>query len=582
MRICRREPQTHSLHSAGLNPLLAKVFSARGVTDSADLSLNLKQLLPPDAMLGLPAAAELLAAAMEREEKILFVGDFDADGATSIAVGMTLLRQMGAAHIDFLVPNRFDYGYGLSPEIVELAHQRDPAVIVTVDNGISSLRGVERARELGIRTLVTDHHLPGDVLPDADVIVNPNQPGCRFASKQLAGVGVIFYVMSALRRVLSDRGWFDARAVTAPSLAGVLDLVALGTIADVVPLDRNNRILVHQGLARIRGGETRPGIRALLETCGRSLQRLVAADLAFAVAPRLNAAGRLDDMTVGIECLLAEDMPQARIAAERLDGLNQERRDIEQTMQQQAESILAAVEVENAPETKHSVCLYRADWHQGVVGILASRVKDRLHRPVIAFADADDATLKGSARSIAGLHIRDALERVAALHPGLIEKFGGHAMAAGLSLRREHYAAFCDALEQVCSEWLSEEDLQAVLLTDGELPADALELGLARELRYASPWGQHFPEPLFDGRFQVVHQRLVAERHLKLVLANPDRPSELLDAIAFGIDTRCWPDERIEWVRIAYRLDCNFFRGEEKLQLMVEHIQALEAADSTA
>lgn len=558
--------------------MLAQVFAARGVSTPEELRLNLAQLLPPDGMLGLPAAAQLLASALEHGEKILFMGDFDADGATSIAVGMTLLRAMGATEVDFLVPNRFDYGYGLSPEIVELARQREPAIIVTVDNGISSLEGVSRARELGIRTLVTDHHLPGLALPEADVIVNPNQPGCGFASKHLAGVGVIFYVMSALRRSLQERGWFERRGIRPPSLAAVLDLVALGTIADVVPLDRNNRILVQQGLARIRGGETRPGIRALLEVAGRNLQRLVASDLAFAVAPRLNAAGRLDDMTVGIECLLAEDMTLARGAAARLDTLNTERRGIEQAMQQQAETALAEVSLTEPTETRHSICLYQSGWHQGVVGILASRVKDKLHRPVIAFADVDDERLKGSARSIPGLHIRDALERVSSLHPGLIEKFGGHAMAAGLSLSRDNYQLFCEALERTCADWLTEENLQAVVVSDGELPGEALQLDLARQLRYAAPWGQHFPEPLFDGRFLVVSQRLVGERHLKLVLALPDEPSQLFDAIAFGVDLNRWPDNSIEYVHIVYRLDCNFFRGEETLQLMIEHIEGLDAA----
>jgi len=402
--------------------------------------------------------------------------------------------------------------------------------------------------------------------------VNPNQPGCNFPSKNLAGVGVIFYVMSALRRHLLDHDWFDRQGRFAPSLAQVLDLVALGTVADVVPLDRNNRVLVQQGLMRIRAGETRPGIRALLEIAGRSLQRLVASDLAFAVAPRLNAAGRLDDMTIGINCLLAQDMSVARETAARLDSLNQERRQIEQTMQQQAESLLTDLALKEDVQARRSVCLYQPGWHQGVVGIVASRVKDKLHRPVIAFAQAEDGLLKGSARSIPGLHMRDALERVSSAHPGLIEKFGGHAMAAGLSLRSQHFERFSRALEEAVAQLIDEESLQAVILSDGELDGSTLELGLARELRYAAPWGQHFPEPLFDGTFTLVQQRIVGERHLKLVLSPVDRPGLVLDAIAFNVDLGRWPDASVERVRVAYRLDCNFYRGEESLQLMVEYL----------
>jgi single-stranded-DNA-specific exonuclease len=552
--------------------VLAQVFSTRGLRSPDDLALGLSHLLSPAGFLGLPEAAALLSSALLHREKILFVGDFDADGATSIAVGLSLLQAMGAADVEFLVPNRFDYGYGLSPEIVELARQRNPAVLVTVDNGISSIAGVARASELGIRTLVTDHHLPGDELPRADVIVNPNQPGCGFPSKNLAGVGVIFYVMSALRRHLQEQGWFERQGLSAPSLAQVLDLVALGTVADVVPLDRNNRILVQQGLMRIRAGETRPGIRALLEIAGRSLQRLVASDLAFAVAPRLNAAGRLDDMTIGINCLLAEDMSAARQTAAQLDSLNQERRQIEQTMQQQAEGLLTDLALTEDVQARKSVCLYQPGWHQGVVGIVASRVKDKLHRPVIAFAEADDGVLKGSARSIPGLHIRDALERVSTEHPGLIEKFGGHAMAAGLSLPGQHFERFRDALEAAVTQLIDEEHLQSVILSDGALDASALDLGLARELRYAAPWGQHFPEPLFDGTFTVVQQRIVGGRHLKLVLSPADDPGLVLDAIAFNVDLTQWPDASVERVSAAYRLDCNFYRGEESLQLMVEYL----------
>ena len=427
----RRRPLAKPLDSPTLHPVLARVLASRGLQSTEDMQLGLDRLLPPDDFLGLTPAAELLADAVERGERILLVGDFDADGATSIAVGVTLLRDMGAAQVDFLVPNRFEYGYGLTPEIVELAATREPAVIVTVDNGISSIEGVARARSLGIRTLVTDHHLPGETLPAADVIVNPNQARCGFPSKALAGVGVIFYVLSALRRVLRERGWFDTLGITPPSIASVLDLVALGTVADVVPLDNNNRVLVHQGLLRIRAGETRPGIRALLEVAGRPAHRVVASDLAFAVAPRLNAAGRLDDMSIGIACLLAEDDARARQVAAELDLLNRDRQQIERSMQEEAVAILSSLDIEAGGSLPSSICLYQSGWHQGVVGIVASRVKDKLHRPVIAFADSDDETVKGSARSIPGLHIRDALDRVATRHPGLIEKFGGHASANG-------------------------------------------------------------------------------------------------------------------------------------------------------
>ena len=572
-QIRRRSADAPELVNAGLHPVLARVFASRGLDDATQLTLGLSQLLPPTGFKGLGEAAALLADTIESSETLLFVGDFDADGATSIAVAMTVLRQMGATGIDYLVPNRFEMGYGLTPEIVELAGTRDPAVIVTVDNGISSIDGVLRASELGIRTVITDHHLPGAELPAADVIVNPNQPGCDFPSKALAGVGVIFYVLSALRRELVERGWFDRRGIPVPNLADVLDLVALGTVADVVPLDRNNRVLVQQGLMRMRAGQTRPGIRALLEVSGRSLHRVVASDLAFGVAPRLNAAGRLDDMSVGIGCLLAEDEFNARGAAGTLDGLNRDRQQIERGMQDEAIRSLDDMLPTLESQLPASICLYQPGWHQGVVGILASRIKERLHRPTIAFADGEEGLLKGSARSIPGLHIRDALDRVATQYPGLIDKFGGHAMAAGLSLPAGRLEEFSSALESVVAELLEDVELEAVIDSDGELSVDQFELALARELRYAAPWGQHFPEPVFDGEFQVISQRLVGERHLKMVLAPIDAPRRYLDAIQFNIDLEQWPNEQVERVRAAYRLDCNYFRGEEGLQLMVESLE---------
>ena len=571
----RRRAVSDSPALGDLHPVLARVFAARGIREPDELSLNLAGVLPPAGFKGLDEAAALLADAVMAGERILFVGDFDADGATSIAVGMDRLLAMGAGHVDYLVPNRFEFGYGLTPEIVELARQREPALIVTVDNGISSIEGVARARELGIRTLVTDHHLPGATLPDADVIVNPNQPGCEFPSKALAGVGVIFYTLSALRQELRRRDWFASRGVEMPSMADVLDLVALGTVADVVPLDRNNRILVQQGLLRIRGGKTRPGIRALLEIAGRPAQRLVPGDLSFAVAPRLNAAGRLDDMAIGIECLLAGDDTRARGIAATLDGLNRDRQQIERGMQDDALRSLDVSLAALGDELPASVCLYEPGWHQGVVGILASRIKERLHRPTIAFADGDNGLLKGSARSIPGLHIRDALDLVATRNPGLIDKFGGHAMAAGLSLPVDRLDEFRRALHTVVAEQLDDVELDAVVESDGELTGSDLDLSLAMELRYAAPWGQHFPEPVFDGDFLIVHQRLVGEKHLKLVVSPDADPQHTLDAIAFNIDLDRWPDESVERVKLAYRLDCNYYRGEERLQLMVESIDAI-------
>ncbi len=565
----RRRPQGGTL-PGDLHPVLERVFAGRGIASPGELELGLDRLLPPTGFAGLDQAAELLADSLEAGQKILIVGDFDADGATSIAVGVTLLHAMGAVDVDFLVPNRFEYGYGLTPEIVDLASQRSPDIIVTVDNGISSLEGVTRAGELGMRTLVTDHHLPGRELPAADVIVNPNQPGCQFPSKHLAGVGVIFYVMSALRRCLRERGWFERLGIEPPSLASVLDLVALGTVADVVPLDGNNRILVQQGLLRIRAGQTRPGIEALLHIAGRPLHRVVASDLSFAVAPRLNAAGRLDDMSVGIACLLAPSQSVANQYAEQLDSLNRDRQQIERGMQEQASAALAALDLADAGQLPNSICLYQAGWHQGVVGILASRIKDRWHRPVIAFADGDDGSIKGSARSIPGLHIRDVLDRVASSEPGLISKFGGHAMAAGLSIPRENFERFASALDAVVTDWLDDVELNAVVESDGELGEDELQLPLARQLRYAAPWGQHFPEPVFDGVFHLVHQRIVGEKHLKLVVSPEGSPDCLLDAIAFNVDTEVWPSAEAQRVEIAYRLDCNYYRGEERLQLMVE------------
>ena len=570
----RPAPATRELAGASLHPLLAQIYSARGIRSARDLDLGLARLHPPAALHNAERAAVLLADAIAAGDRLLVVGDFDADGATSSALAVSCLRAFGAAEVDYLVPNRFEYGYGLTPEIVELAAARRPDLIITVDNGISSIEGVAAARALGIATLITDHHLAGRELPAADVIVNPNQPGCDFPSKNLAGVGVIFYVMLALRAELRLRGWFEQR--DEPNLAQYTDLVALGTVADVVPLDYNNRILVAAGLQRIRAGQARPGIQALLEVASRRPAAIVAADLGFAVGPRINAAGRLDDMSIGIECLLSEDPQRAMRLATQLQQLNQDRRVIESDMQQQALQALTALDLAREGEPPLAMTLYQPGWHQGVIGILASRIKDRLHRPTIAFADGDPGQIKGSARSIPGIHIRDILDAVACRHPGLISKFGGHAMAAGLSLARADYERFAEAFVAEVERHAEDVQLQAVIESDGELVESDFALELAEQLRFAGPWGQHFPEPVFDGRFQVVSQRLVAEKHLKLVLF-PASGSVLLDAIAFNIDPEVWPDQTVEQVAIAYRLDVNEYRGQRSLQLLVEHIEPASA-----
>jgi single-stranded-DNA-specific exonuclease len=567
----RRAPGNPGLaEENAIHPLLARVYGSRGISHADELNLGLDQLLAPAELLNAERAAILLADALAEDKRMLVVGDFDADGATSTALAVSVLQAFGATRVGFLVPNRFEYGYGLTPEIVELAKREVPELIITVDNGISSLEGVQAAREAGIATLVTDHHLAGNRLPVADVIVNPNQPECTFPSKNLAGVGVIFYIMLALRAELRRRDWFGTREEV--NLGQFLDLVALGTVADVVPLDRNNRILVSAGLARIRAGKARPGIKALLDVASRRHASVVASDLGFAVGPRINAAGRLDDMSIGINCLLTPDPVEAASLAQRLQALNQDRRVIERGMQDEAMQIIARLSLDDADEPPVAMTLYQGGWHQGVIGILASRIKDRLHRPVIAFADGDGDELKGSARSIAGVHIRDILDAVATRHPGLITRFGGHAMAAGMTLRRGDYEAFSVAFVEEVGRHAEDVELQAVIESDGELAPEDLQLELATTLRYAGPWGQHFPEPVFDGTFGIVSQRLVGEKHLKLVLSLPDTRL-LLDAIAFNVDLETWPDPAIEDVEIAYRLDVNEYRGQRNVQLMVEHLE---------
>lgn len=556
-----------------LHPVLKRVYANRRLTKPADLDRSLDRLLPASGLRGSGEAADLLHQVMLRQGRILIVGDFDADGATSCALAVRALRKMGAKNVDYLVPNRFEYGYGLTPEIVAEALQRHPDLLVTVDNGISSLRGVAAARAAGVPVLVTDHHLPGSVLPEAEVIVNPNCPGDGFASKNLAGVGVIFCVLAALRRRLRQVGWFERQGLTEPNLAQFLDLVALGTVADVVPLDHNNRILVHQGLKRIRAGRCCAGIKALIAVSGRQPGRLVAADLGFAVGPRLNAAGRLEDMSIGIECLLTDDPNRAMETARRLDSLNKERRQIEQSMQEQALVHLDSAVPEG--ELPFGLCLFQPAWHQGVIGILAARIRERFHRPVIAFAEGEQAgTIKGSARSVPTLHIRDTLDAVATRYPGLLEKFGGHAMAAGLSLRTTDFEAFSHAFDQEVRRRLDEQDLAGTIHTDGELEIGDYSLALAELLRDAGPWGHGFPEPLFDGVFEMVGSRIVGEKHLKMVLKT-NEGGPLLDAIAFN-QAETFPGVGIEKIHAAYRLDVNEYRGERNLQLVIEHFNLVE------
>lgn len=554
----------------GLPPLLKRLYASRGVKSAEELERSVKGMLPWQKLGGIQQAVEMLHNAFREGLRIMIVGDFDADGATSTALSVLALRALGGGNVAYLVPNRFDDGYGLSPEVVDQAHARGAQMIMTVDNGISSHAGVIRAHELGIPVLVTDHHLPGETLPEADALVNPNLAYCEFPSKSLAGVGVAFYLMLALRAHLREAGWFEEKGIPMPNLAEYLDLVALGTVADVVPLDANNRILTWQGLSRIRAGKCRPGIRALLEIANRDMQRLAASDLGFALGPRLNAAGRLDDMSVGVALLLCDNIGEARMLANELDALNQTRKEIEQGMQ--AEALTLCQQLERSAETLPAgIAIYHPEWHQGVVGILASRIKERFHRPVIAFAPAGDGLLKGSGRSVQGLHMRDALERLDTLYPGLMLKFGGHAMAAGLSLEAERFDEFQQRFSSLVNDWLDPAMLQGEIWSDGALAPQEMTLEVAEMLREAGPWGQMFPEPLFDGRFRILQQRLVGERHLKLML-EPVGGGPLLDGIAFNIDTTRWPDQGVREVELAYKLDVNEFRGNRNVQLIIDYI----------
>lgn len=551
--------------------LLDRLYRSRHIQHPEQLDRSLKALLNPAQLAGIDRAVELLFTAYLQQQQIVIVGDFDADGATSTALCVCALRQLGFHQVEFLIPNRFEQGYGLSVEVAKLALKKNVQLLMTVDNGVSSFDGVAFLKSQGVKVLLTDHHLPAETLPNADAIVNPNLSQCAFPSKSLAGVGVAFYVMLALRAKFREQGIFNAE--TQPNFTELLDLVALGTIADVVPLDQNNRILAYQGLQRIRTERCRAGIRALVEVANRNIQQLSASDLGFAITPRLNAAGRLDNMSIGVELLLAEDMQQARTLALELDELNESRKEIEQGMKLEALQIcrnLSALK----QQVPMGIVLYQADWHQGVLGILAARIKDQFHRPTIAFAQDQVGILKGSARSIEGLHLRDALERLHTLYPNLILKFGGHAMAAGLSIYEAKLPEFQQAFNQIVSEFLDQDRLQGIVWTDGELDAVQLNLDTAERLKQAGPWGQAFPEPSFDGEFKLLQQRLVGERHLKMLL-EPTNGGPLLDAIAFNIDTALYPDLSIKTAKLAYKLDINEFRGNRSVQLLVEHIEPL-------
>jgi single-stranded-DNA-specific exonuclease len=555
--------------STDLHPILRRVYLNRGISNNEQLDRSLNKLPSFDSLLGIDRAVDLLAEAIEGNKKILIVADFDADGATSCAVAVRGLRLLGAQHVDFVVPDRFKFGYGLTPEIVKVALQHKPDLIVTVDNGISSVEGVAYAVSSGCKVIVTDHHLPPEELPIADAIVNPQLKGDGFPSKALAGVGVIFYVLLALRSRFKLMGLYEGKA--APNLANLLDIVALGTVADVVPLDDVNRRLVHQGLLRIQQGKCVPGIQALLKQAKREPKNIVASDLGFAVGPRLNAAGRLDNMALGIQCLLTDDANVATQISEQLDLLNQERRSIEDDMKLEAYKILEALKSSKEQQEQWAVCLFDEHWHQGVIGILASRIKERFNRPVIAFASSSATEIKGSARSIPGLHIRDVLDDIACQHPALLQKFGGHAMAAGLSIARQDYDEFVTLFNDAVKKRLNNQQPENIYLVDGEIPDDELNMDLALVLKHGGPWGQQFPEPSFIGSFKVRKARIVGQKHIKWELEtittnrrldaiyfNPDQPEELL-----GLST----------VSIAYQLDINEYMGRSTVQLMVRHLQ---------
>ncbi len=561
-------------NSVSTHPLLDRLYRARHIKNTKELDRTLKSMLNPNQLYGIDQAVNLLVEVYQQQQKIVIVGDFDADGATSTALSVLALRQLGFSDVDYLVPNRFEQGYGLSIPVAEMALEKGVQLLMTVDNGVSSFEGIAFLKEKGIRVLVTDHHLPPETLPPADAIVNPNLSQCHFPSKSLAGVGVAFYLMLAVRAKFRELGIFTAE--TQPNFTDLLDLVALGTVADVVPLDQNNRILAYQGLMRIRARRCRPGIIALAEVANRNVEQFTSSDLGFCIGPRLNAAGRLDNMSIGVELLLANEMSKARELALDLDELNQTRKEIEAGMKLEAIKIcqnLTAL----FKELPYGITLYQPDWHQGVLGIVSSRVKDQYHRPVIAFTQDSEGILKGSARSIEGLHMRDVLERIHSQHPNIILKFGGHAMAAGLSIREEYFADFQHLFNQTIADWLDEEHLQGIIWTDGELNSNEFNLETAKLIKSVGTWGQGFPEPCFDGEFKILDQRAIGQNknHLKMLL-EPKQGGVLLDAIAFNIDTRLYPDLSIKQARLAYKLEINEFRGNRSLQLLVDYIEPID------
>ncbi|MFY2830982.1 single-stranded-DNA-specific exonuclease RecJ [Vibrio parahaemolyticus] len=577
IEIQRRPEPDLSLLPDSIPPILKRIYINRGITDIAQLETSARGLHSYQKLGGIEQAVELLFQAIQEQKRIIVVGDFDADGATSSALSVLALRMLGSNNVDYLVPNRFEDGYGLSPEVVDQALELGAEMIMTVDNGVSSIEGARYAKENGITVLVTDHHLPGQVLPEVDAMVNPNLDSCAFPSKALAGVGVAFYLMMALCVHMRKHNWFTQQGMQEPKLMELIDLVALGTVADVVPLDENNRILVHQGLQRIRAGKARPGIQALIEVAKRDARRLVASDFGFALGPRINAAGRLDDMSFGVELLMCNNIHAARRMASELDGLNQTRKEIEEGMKQEAMAFCERLQFGENSELPYGLSLFQRDWHQGVIGILASRIKEKFHRPVIAFADGGEGTIKGSCRSIPGLHMRDALDFIDTQNPGLIIKFGGHAMAAGLTIKEQDFERFSRLFDEVVKKELDEAALKGVILTDGELKPEEFSMHIAEQLRAGGPFGQAFPEPIFDGEFKVLHQKLVGEKHLKLMLEPlyKGHPTNvMIDGIAFNVDLRRWPDASVKTVRLAYKLDVNEFRGNQSLQLMIDHIEA--------
>lgn len=577
IEIQRRPEPDLSLLPDSIPAILKRIYINRGITDVAQLETSARGLHSYQQLGGIDQAVELLFQAINEQKRIIVVGDFDADGATSSALSVLALRMLGSNNVDYLVPNRFEDGYGLSPEVVDQALELGAEMIMTVDNGVSSIEGVRYAKENGITVLVTDHHLPGQVLPDVDAMVNPNLDSCAFPSKALAGVGVAFYLMMALCVYMRKQNWFAQQGMQEPKLMELIDLVALGTVADVVPLDENNRILVHQGLQRIRAGKARPGIQALIEVAKRDARRLVASDFGFALGPRINAAGRLDDMSFGVELLMCNNIHAARRMASELDGLNQTRKEIEEGMKQEAMAFCERLQFGENSELPYGLALFQRDWHQGVIGILASRIKEKFHRPVIAFADGGEGTIKGSCRSIPGLHMRDALDFIDTQNPGLIIKFGGHAMAAGLTIKEQDFERFSRLFDDVVKKELDEAALKGVIMSDGELKPEEFSMHVAEQLRSGGPFGQAFPEPIFDGEFKVLHQKLVGEKHLKLMLEPlyKGHPTNvMIDGIAFNVDLRRWPDASVKTVRLAYKLDVNEFRGNQSLQLMIDHIEA--------